>query len=596
MTAEPRAPEPRAPGQMGASRSRDAHEVEVGPTYLADQTSRPVILVIEEEPMVEALADDLQLRFAGEFRVLDERNAPSGLDALEALAGGPDPVALVIVGEGVGGQDGGVEILARGKALHPSAKRVLLVGRDYTSTNPVVKAMTLGQIDYHLTKPWRRDKTLYPAVTEFLANWTDAHDAPSGGIFHIVGPRESPRALEIREVLASMGMPFICHSESSDTGRRLLEQSGRQDSALPVMIRYDGFSLAAPSTPQVLEALGMRTRASATTFDLAILGAGPAGLAAAVYGASEGLETLVVGEAAGGQAGTSSLIRNYLGFAHGVSGQDFVVEACEQAWLFGADLVYSQSATGLIVRGDDKIVRISDGTEIAARAVVIAIGVSWRRLEVPTLEALLGAGVFYGAAGSEVKAMSGQDVYVVGAGNSAGQAALNLADHAASVTILMRGSSLHASMSEYLITELGERPNVSVRADAEVVGGGGNGRLETLELLDRSTGDTETVAAGALFVMIGAEPRTAWLPETVARDSAGYILTGRDLDRGSLPGQWPLERPPLLLETSVPGVFAAGDVRSRAVKRVASAVGEGSTAVQMLHEYFRELEEAVSPA
>jgi thioredoxin reductase (NADPH) len=452
--------------------------------------------------------------------------------------------------------------------------------------------MTLGQIDYHLTKPWRRDKTLYPAVTDFLANWTAAHDAPSGGIFHIVGPRESPRALEIREVLASMGMPFICHPESSDEGRRLLEESGREDSALPVVIRYDGFSLAAPSTPQVLEALGMRTRASGTTFDLAILGAGPAGLAAAVYGASEGLETLVVGEAAGGQAGTSSLIRNYLGFAHGISGQDFVVQACEQAWLFGADLVYSQSATGLIVDGDEKIVRVSDGTEIAAKAVLIAIGVTWRRLEVPTLEALLGAGVFYGAAGSEAKAVSGQDVYVVGAGNSAGQAALNLADHAASVTLLVRGSSLEASMSGYLITELGERPNVGIRANTEVVGGGGNGRLETLELRDRSMDGIEKVAAGALFVMIGAEPRTAWLPESVARDSGGYILTGRDLERGSLPGQWPLERPPLLLETSVPGVFAAGDVRSRSVKRVASAVGEGATAVQLLHEYFSEAERA----
>jgi thioredoxin reductase (NADPH) len=582
-----------APGRIDRADDPQATRgVEPGSAQLADRAVRPVILVIEEEPLVEVLADDLQLRFAGDFRVLDERSAASGLDALEALAGGPDSVALVIAGEAVGGEDGGVEILARAKALHPSAKRVLLVGRDYTPSNPVVKAMTLGQIDYHLTKPWRRDKTLYPAVTDFLASWTAAHDAPSGGIFYIVGPRESPRALEIREVLASMGMPFICHSESSDMGRRLLEQSGREDSALPVMIRYDGLSIAAPSAPQVLEALGMRTRASGTTFDLAILGAGPAGLAAAVYGASEGLETLVVGEVAGGQAGTSSLIRNYLGFAHGVSGQDFVVEACEQAWLFGADLVYSQSATGLIVRGDDKVVRISDGTEIAAKAVVIAIGVSWRRLGVPTLEALLGAGVFYGAAGSEVRAMSGQDVYVVGAGNSAGQATLALADHAASVTILMRGSSLQASMSEYLTTELGERPNVSVRANTEVVGGGGSGRLETLELADRSTGGSETVAAGGLFVMIGAEPRTAWLPESVARDSAGYVLTGRDLKRGSHPGQWPLERPPLHLETSVPGVFAAGDVRSRSAKRVASAVGEGATAVQLLHEYFSESERA----
>jgi thioredoxin reductase (NADPH) len=561
-----------------------------------EQTARPVILVIEEEPLVDVLADDLQLRFAGEFRVLHERSARNGLRALEGLAEERDPVALVIAGESIGGSDGGVEILAGVKDLHPSAKRVLLVSRNYTPANPVVKAMTLGQIDYHLTKPWRRDKTLYPAVTEFLASWTAAHDTPSGGIFQIVGPRDTPRALEIREILTSMGMPFLCHSEDSETGHRLLEQSGRQDSALPVMIRYDGLSLAAPSAPQVLEALGMRTRASSKTCDLAILGAGPAGLAAAVYGASEGLETIAVGEAAGGQAGTSSLIRNYLGFAHGVSGQDFVVEACEQAWLFGADLVYSQSATGLTLEGTDKIVRMSDGTQVTAKAVIIAIGVSWRRLGVPTVEALIGAGVFYGAATSEVKAMAGQDVYVVGAGNSAGQAALSLADHAASVTIAMRGDSLRASTSEYLITELSERPNVTFRANSEVTGGGGNGRLEELELLDRSTGTSEKVPAGALFVMIGAEPKTDWLPGAVARDESGYILTGRDLKHGTAPGQWPLERPPLSLETSVPGVFAAGDVRSRSVKRVASAVGEGAAAVQMLHEYLGELEETATAA
>ncbi|MCB0829169.1 MAG: FAD-dependent oxidoreductase, partial [Solirubrobacterales bacterium] len=547
----------------------------------ADQATRPVILVIEEEPLVDVLADDLKLRFAGEFRVLHESSADAGLRTLEELAAKEDAVALVIAGESIGGTDGGVQILAGAKGLHPLAKRVLLVGRNYTTTNPVVKAMTFGQIDYHLTKPWRRDKNLYPAVTEFLANWTAAHNTPSGGIFQIVGPRDTPRALEIREILTSMGMPFICHSEDSEAGRQLLEQSGRQDSALPVMIRYDGLSFAAPSAPQVLEALGMRTRTSAKRCDLAILGAGPAGLAAAVYGASEGLETTLVGEAAGGQAGTSSLIRNYLGFAHGVSGQDFVVEACEQAWLFGADLVYSQSATGLTLEGTDKIVRMSDGTQVTTKAVIIAVGVSWRRLGVPAVEALIGAGVFYGAAGSEVKAMQGQDVYVVGAGNSAGQAALSLADHAASVTIVMRGESLRTSMSEYLITELSGRPNVAIRATSEVVGGGGNGRLERLELLDRSTGSTETVDAGALFVMIGAEPETDWLPAAVARDDGGYILTGRDLEHGSDPGQWPLERPPLPLETSVPGVFAAGDVRSRSVKRVASAVGEGAAAVQM---------------
>jgi thioredoxin reductase (NADPH) len=409
-------------------------------------------------------------------------------------------------------------------------------------------------------------------------------------VFRIVGPQEGARSYEIRELLSRMGMPYVLHSEGSEAGRLLLEEHGLDGSRLPVVVRYDGTVMVDPPRAEMLESLGMRTHPGVDTCDVVVLGAGPAGLAAGVYGSSEGLETIVLeSEATGGQAGTSSLIRNYLGFAHGISGQDFAVEACEQAWLFGADLVLAQTATGLAVRGSDRIVRISDGSEITAKAVVIATGVSWRRLDVPSLEALVGHGVFYGAAGSEARAMTGQDVFLIGAGNSAGQAALHLAKHAASVTILVRGESLAASMSEYLVTELGESPNISVRLGVEVVDGHGTMLLEAITLRDRDTGVTETKPTAALFVLIGAEPSTDWLPPSIARDADGFILTGRDLmTNGDTPTDWPLERPPLLLECSVPGVFAAGDVRKGSVKRVASAVGEGATAIQMLHEYFRD--------
>jgi thioredoxin reductase (NADPH) len=315
-----------------------------------------------------------------------------------------------------------------------------------------------------------------------------------------------------------------------------------------------------------------------------VVGAGPAGLAAAVYASSEGLETMVLEpEIPGGQAGTSSLIRNYLGFQRGISGEELAVRAVEQAWLFGADFVLTQTVTGISARGDVRVVRTADGTEVEARAVVLASGVTWRRLGVPSLEAHVGRGVFYGAAGSEARALAGRDVLVVGAGNSAGQAALHLARHARSVTMVVRGPGLGVTMSDYLVTVIAETPNIEVLVGTEVVHGTGVGGLGSVTLLDRGTGARRDVPAAALFVLIGAEPRTDWLAGAVARDERGFILTGRDLERD---GGWPLRRPPLLLETSIPGVFAAGDVRARSVKRVAAAAGEGATAVQLVHEYL----------
>jgi thioredoxin reductase (NADPH) len=346
--------------------------------------------------------------------------------------------------------------------------------------------------------------------------------------------------------------------------------------------------LVDPSHAELMSSLGVPTRPSAEVYDVAIIGAGPAGLAAAVYAASEGLQTLVLEPVVpGGQAGTSSLIRNYLGFQHGISGADLANRATEQAWLFGANFVLSQKATALDVRGPDRLVHTTDGGEVVARAVIVATGMAWRRLGVPRLEALLGSGVFYGAAAAEARAMQGRDVHVVGAGNSAGQAALHLARYASSVTMLVRGDSLARSMSEYLVTEINRTWNICVRPHTAVVDGDGQGYLETLTLRTAGGDATEIVPASALFLLIGAEPHTQWLRNTVECDEHGFVRTGRDLLRADEnPPGWPLKRPPLLLETSVPGVFAAGDVRQRSVKRVASAVGEGAIAIQLIHEYL----------
>lgn len=387
-----------------------------------------------------------------------------------------------------------------------------------------------------------------------------------------------------------MNTPYVFYAEDSEQSHQLLREAGQNGTYLPVAVRHDGRVLVEPTDAELIEAIGGGTQVASRTYDVAIVGAGPAGLAAAVYAASEGLDTLVLEkEVSGGQAGTSSRIRNLPGFTWGIGGQEFAYRTCEQAWLFGANLVFAQEVTRLQASGSERVLQLRDGREVAARTIVLATGVSWRRLGVPLLEALIGAGVFYGAAGSEARAMQGQDVYVVGAGNSAGQAALHLAQYAASVTILVRGDSLTKSMSAYLISEIEQAPNIAVCFGVEVVDGNGSEHLEALVLRNRATGATETVAASALFVMIGTKPKTNWLDGSVERDEQGFILTGRDLVRGGqMPPDWPLERPPHLLETSIPGVFAAGDVRSRSVKRVASAIGEGATAIQLVHECLSE--------
>jgi thioredoxin reductase (NADPH) len=549
----------------------------------------PILFVVDDDSAaLQALAGDLARRF-GDCRIVAERSTSAGLAALTELAARSEEVAVLLADQRMP-EMSGIDFLARAYELHPMAKRVLLVDRDYTDASPVVRAMTLGQIDYHLTKPWLPEGDLYPAIGKLLADWTKSRE-PASAFFRIVGPMWGARAHELRDQLARLGLPYASYAEDSEEGRRLLKEVGWDGSRLPIAVRHDGRVLVDPSRADILRTLGIKTRNDAAACDVAIVGAGPAGLAAAVYAASEGLQTLLVDpEGPGGQAGASSMIRNYPGFPHGISGAHLAHGACEQAWLFGADLVYGQAATGLRVCGADRLLRISDGSEVAAKTVIIATGVAWRRLQVPRLEALVGAGVFYGAAASEAQAMEGQDVFVVGAANSAGQAAVHLAKYAATVTILARGDSLARTMSDYLVQEIQATDNIRVRLGVEVIDGHGGERLEAVTIRDRAIGTTETVPAAALFVLIGGQPRTAWLPDFVERDDAGYLLTGRDLIRdGKAPECWPLQRPPLLLETSTPGVFAAGDVRYRSVKRVASAVGEAATAIQLVHEYLSEL-------
>jgi thioredoxin reductase (NADPH) len=430
------------------------------------------------------------------------------------------------------------------------------------------------------------DEVFHRLVTEQLGEWGRSN-LPGIDVVRVVGQEWAPRSHELRELLGRNGVPFSFYPADSPEGQRLLEQGSGP--ARPAVVMFDGRVLADPSNAELAEALGVPTKPGSGRYDVTVIGAGPAGLAAAVSGASEGLSTVVVEpEAIGGQAGTSSLIRNYLGFPSGVSGGDLAVRAYTQALSFGAEYVYGNPATSLRPEGPELVVTVADGTEVRSRAVVVASGMAYRRLGIPALDALTGTGVFYGAAASEAKAVQGGEVFVVGGANSAGQAAVHLAKYAAQVTLLVRGRSLADSMSEYLLREIDAAPNIAVRCRVAVTGGAGQNRLESLTLTDLESGVAETVGAGALFVLIGAEPRTQWLPDTVRRDQSGFVLTGTDLlEDGRPDGGWPLRRLPMFLESSLPGVFAVGDVRYGSVKRVASAVGEGSIAIRLVHDYLR---------
>jgi thioredoxin reductase (NADPH) len=555
---------------------------------MAESTALPVLFVVDHDAgSLEALVRDLSRRFGSAFAVLGEATADASVAVLERLAGTGERVALLLVEDAAG------DLLGRAHELHPHAKRVLLVDRDYSSRSPAVQAIALGRADYHLVRPWADDEMFYGPLSEYLLTWTREQE-PGFELFRIVAADGDPTVLRLRDVMTRFSLPFGVYPVGSDDGQRLLTEAGVGPGQLPAVIRYDGQVMVDPGLPDLAAAIGVNVTNDSPECELAIVGAGPAGLTAAVYAASEGLDTVLLEEeVSGGQAGTSPLIRNYPGFPHGVSGGVLMERTCEQAWLMGAHIVFAQRAVGLERYGEDRVVRLLDGSDLRARVVVLATGIEWRRLGVRRIEALVGSGVFYGAAVSESRAMQGQRVFIVGAGNSAGQAALHLARHAESVTLLVRGPGLSASMSSYLVREIASTPNVTVRLQTEVVDGGGDPMLASLTLADRASGAVTEVPADALFIMIGGQPNTQWLPADIARDPYGYVVTGRDLLDAPGAPLWTYAREPLTLETSLPGVFAAGDVRLGSIKRVASAVGEGATVVRMVHEH-RRLAENVS--
>jgi thioredoxin reductase (NADPH) len=565
---------------MTADRERSAETV----------AGAPVLVIVDADQHARGVTESaLVRRFAPDYRVLTADSAEAGLDTLARLAQTGDDVALLAADLHLPGM-GGIEFLERAHRLHRGASRVLLVQMDrhhtripFSELETLRRATALGQIDATVAKGWvTPEEWLYPQVQEALTAWTVAH-RPRHLVYRIVGEQWAQRSHDLRDFLTRNGVPFEFHPADSEPGLRLLSEYRVDTARLPAVIHHSGSVLHDPSNAEIGAAHGITTRPPAQTVDLAILGAGPAGLAAAVYAASEGLRTLVVEpEAIGGQAGTSSLIRNYLGFPRGIGGGRLAHQAWEQALLFGSEFVFTQQATGLVTRGTHRVITLTDSSEVVARSVIIAVGAAYRRLGIAALDRLIGAGVFYGAAGVEAPTMTGEHVYVVGGANSAGQAALHLARFARRVTLLVRGPSLAAGMSDYLIKQLTATANVDVRVHTRVVDGRGQSRLQALTVQDVRTGQREEAAAAAVFVLIGAEPHTGWLRDVAELDDRGFVLTGSDVS----PHAWPLPRAPLPFETCVPGVFAVGDVRHGSVKRVAGAVGEGSVAVGSVHHYL----------
>ena len=550
----------------------------------------PVLLVVDDDPRARGVVEgELRKRYGADYQVIGAGSADDPPGLLARLRDDRRLLSIVLAGQRTPGMTG-TQLLAQVREFHGTAKRLLLIDGGYgPPPEPILQAIALGHIDAYAAMPATvPDEEFHLAVTELLEEWARSN-LPRPEVMRVVGEEWSARSHEIRDLLSRNVVPFGFYPAGGGPGKALLEQAGAAAAALPVIIMLDGRVLENPSNTQLAEALGVQTSPGGGLYDVAVIGAGPAGLAAAVYGASEGLSTVVLEpEAIGGQAGTSSHIRNYLGFPTGVSGEDLAVRAYTQAWNFGAEYVYGNPATGLRIQGPERVVTVAGGGEVRTRAVIIATGVSYRRLGIPSLDALTGAGVFYGAATSEAKAMKDREVFVVGGANSAGQAAVHLARYAARVTMLVRGQSLAESMSEYLIKEITSTRNIAVRHNVVVTGGAGTGCLESLTLQDRLSGITQTVPATAVIVLIGAEPRTHWLPDNIVRDRWGFVVTGTDLLAGGYrPGNWPLQRPPMLLESSLPGIFAVGDVRRGSVKRVASAVGEGSVAIRLIHDYLR---------
>jgi thioredoxin reductase (NADPH) len=555
---------------------------------------RPLLLTVEADPaQLDRTEVELQRSFGSDFRVRGELTAQDGLRALESSHEWGQRVAVVLVDEALPEAERS-ELLSRARTLHPDARRALLIAwgawanRDTATT--ILTAMTVGDINYYVLKPWTgRDELFHRVVAEFVQEWSRS-DASNLREVVVVADRHSARGHAIRSLLQRNGIPSAFRERGSELARLVLRASGEPDPGSGVLVwmpALGGTVLHDPTDVEVAEAWGVRTTLGAEdrVFDVLVVGAGPAGLAAAVYASSEGLRTLVVErESIGGQAGSSSLIRNYLGFSRGVSGAELAQRGYQQAWVFGAHFLLMREVVRIEEKDGEFLAEIADVGEVTARTVVLATGVSYRRLGVPALEALSGSGVYYGASVSEAHALTGLHAMVVGGGNSAGQAVLHLARYCDLVTLVVRGPDLTQGMSSYLCDAIDAAPNVVVRTSSEVVDGQGDGRLESVTVRERTTGAEETLRTDGLFVMIGAQPRTDWLPSSVGRDKFGFVLAGAKASTSSL---WSQARLPQPYETTVPGLFAVGDVRCGSVKRVASGVGEGSVVVSQLHEHLK---------
>src|SRR5215207_11056723 len=552
----------------------------------ADTDKKPILLTVDDDPGVSrAVARDLRRQYGEDYRVVRTESGPQALEAVKEIKLRGEEVAVLLADYRMP-QMSGIEFLEQAMDLFPLARRVLLTA--YADTDAAIQAINVVDLDHYLLKPWDPpEEKLYPIVDSLIDLWLESDEEPVQRT-QVVGHRWSAHSFEVRDFLACNSVPYRWLTSEEPEGQRLLSAAGVDAAAVPLVVTPAGDHLVAPSIGDLATQVGLSTIPATDFYDVVIVGGGPAGLGAAVYAASEGLRTVLVERrATGGQAGQSSRIENYLGFPDGVTGAQLTDRARRQAHKFGAEILTTRDVVGLDVRASSRAVRFADGGEVVAHSVLLATGISYRKLDVPRADALTGRGVFYGSAATEAPACFGEDVYVVGAANSAGQAAVFLSRHARRVTLLVRGDQVEQSMSYYLVRQIDEIPNIEVRLTTQVIGMRGDDHLEELTLCNTRTGTQETVRAGYLFAFIGAEPRTEWLDGVVERDPRGFVVTGPDLVLdGQRPRGWDRDRDPYYLEASAPGVFAAGDVRANSIKRVASAVGEGAMAIQLLHTYL----------
>jgi thioredoxin reductase (NADPH) len=546
----------------------------------------PAILTVDDDPSVSrAIARDLRRKYGERYRIIRASSAAEALEALKEIKLRGGRVAVMLADYRMP-QMNGIDFLEQAMDLFPNARRALLTA--YADTDAAIQAINVVDVDHYLLKPWDPpEEKLYPVIDALLEAWQVTGDREVEDI-RVVGHRWSEPSYQIRDFLARNLVPYRWLAADDPEGRRLLEAAGVGPESIPLVVTADGRAMSQPTNLEVAEAAGLSTAPGRDFYDLIIVGGGPAGLGAAVYGASEGLKTLLVERSAvGGQAGQSSRIENYLGFPDGISGAQLTDRARRQAGKFEAEVLNTREVNGLRMDGSARTLTFTDGGEVSAHAVVLATGVAYRPLVAAGVAELTGSGVYYGSASTEGPACAGSDVYIVGGANSAGQAALFFSRYARTVTLLVRGDSLESSMSYYLIQQLNKIDNVSVRTRTQVVSAEGDGHLQAITLCDSKNGNEATVECGYLFVFIGAEPRTDWLGDVVSRDEKGFVHTGPDLlTNGTRPAGWDRDRDPFYLECSVPGIFAAGDVRANSVKRVASAVGEGAMAVTLVHRYL----------